>query len=150
MESKKKKNEGKLFEADFKQSLLKIGWVAIRLKDDAKNFYGRNRNICDFISYSYPHLYLLELKSYNTNAIPLEKITQKDDLMKYIDVQGVRAGVVLNFRKFTRTFYLPVEKLDLIIDRKSITVAFCEEHGVEIPMTLKRTRYHYHFDILGE
>ena len=142
------KKEGKLFEADFKNSLIKLGWVAIRLKDDAQNFYGRNRNICDFVAYHYPKLYLLELKSYNTNAIPLAKITQRDDLLKYADVLGVMSGVVLNYRKFNRTFYVPIKNLDLIDDRKSITVEFCEKHGVEIPMTLKRTRYHYHFDIL--
>lgn len=148
MENKKIKKEGKLFEADFKQSLQKLGWVSIRLKDDAQNFYGRNRNICDFIAYSYPMLYLLELKSYNTNSIPLAKITQLDDLLKYSNTQGVISGVVLNYRKFNRTFFILAKDLEKITERKSISLDFAIEYGVEIPMRLKRTRYHYDFDVM--
>lgn len=117
----KKKNQGKVFEEDWKDSYDGLPFFYMRLKDSAKWEKGETarftpENPCDSIQHTIPFLWLLELKSTEGSGIsfnketpwlkdkerksmPMIKPNQVSELSKAVSSEGIVAGFVLNFRE---------------------------------------------------
>lgn len=162
-------NTGKQFEADFKKSMPPDAWC-YRLRDSAATYYGGNENlafsvdnICDFIVYRRPVLYLMELKTIDTPSIPLQKIFGRcdpdkkqyhkikhiTDMIAAASTEGIAAYVILNYRgKVNRTF--AVQAFDILQysvteSRKSIPWQWAALHGTEIAQ--RQLRVHWRYDV---
>jgi penicillin-binding protein-related factor A (putative recombinase) len=153
---------GKQFEADFRAAIEKVDMFQFRPKDcpagwhqnkddRPDNIQFTSSNEYDLILYIWGNLFTLEMKSYGTTAFPFKGLrkNQEKGLLKSARHTGVTSGVILNFRKYSRTFFIPI---DLMLherdtgNRKSINLAKAEELGVEIKQT--KLRVHYTYDIL--
>ena len=146
------KNQGKLFENDFKTS-VPDNVVFIRLKDaggwsKSQDLRFTPKNECDAIMYKNPNIYLLEFKSHKGKSLPFSCISDKqaqslNDLSKY---EGVISGYIVNFRDLEATYFVYADDvMDYMMysDRSSIPVAWCELKGIKINQFKKRTRYAY-------
>lgn len=160
--AEKKKNEGKVFEADIKASFPPDFFVE-RYKDDTSGFHGVS-NPADFRLYKYPLTFLLELKTHKGKSIPLAKIrsSQLKGMEKAVPHRGVYCGFILNYRDIAETYYISFSELvpEYYIKtdkgeyepkpdgRKSIPVEWCREVGTQIDQRLKRVRYSYDLEKL--
>ncbi|RXZ77927.1 hypothetical protein EBB07_28105 [Paenibacillaceae bacterium] len=124
-----KKNEGKIFEDNWKASYKKLPFYFLRLADAAK--WGRGSdsrfmttNPFDLLHFKPPYLWLLELKSTSDNRIsfypetpwikpenvksqPMIKHSQVKSLMESTQKDNTIPGFIINFRekeKKTKTF----------------------------------------------
>lgn len=143
------KSAGKLFEEDFKKSIPKDVFTQ-RLKDDMSGFKGV-ANICDYILYRYPYLYLFELKSHKGKSIPFSALREKQysGLNMVSNFKGVTAGFIFNFRDYNKTYFVDADVLYSYIiaeEKKSFSLKWCEDNGVIIGQKKKRTRYRYRLD----
>ena len=143
------KDEGKLFETDFKKSIGSHVFIQ-RLKDDTAGFKGV-ANICDYILYQYPNIYLLELKSLKGKSLPFSRIrdAQLKGLAKSDEIRGVIGGFIINFRDYEETYFISVVDMLHYIEnssRKSISLDYCRENGTKIGQHKIRTRYKYDVD----
>lgn len=73
--AERKKNMGKVFEKEFKESVPADCFLE-RYKDDTSGFYGVS-NPADFRLYKFPVLILLELKTHKGKSLPLVKIRER-------------------------------------------------------------------------
>ncbi len=142
----RKKNEGKRFEEDFRNSIPPDIFY-LRLKDDTAGFKGVN-NPCDFILFKTPLLFLLELKSTKDLSLPFSKIrdNQIDKMGLAVTKKNVYGGFIVNFRQVEETYYLSHSLVDEYMktaNRKSIPIKWCREFGTLIPQQKKRVRYNY-------
>ena len=145
-------NEGKKFEIDFKNSIPANVYI-YKLKDaggwsNASNTRFTISNMCDFIMYSKPTLFLLELKSTKGKSLPFNNIreTQIKELYKASNTEGVRAGLVINLRTLEETYYLDIKDFKTYretTERKSISLECLKDKGILIEQELKKTRYRY-------
>lgn len=151
-------NAGKQFEKDFHESAEKV-MATIRLKDPAASF-GANeglrfspRNMCDFICYRKPDMFLFELKSFAGTSIPFKSmVSGKTDrrIQQMADMAhrwpGMRACVIFNCRQVSVTYL--VAAADVInfmttSDRRSIPMSWIETVGVKIQQEKKRVHWRY-------
>nr|UWD71681.1 MAG: Recombination protein U [Bacteriophage sp.]UWG12430.1 MAG: Recombination protein U [Bacteriophage sp.] len=144
--AERKKNMGKVFEKEFKDSVPADCFLE-RYKDDTSGFYGVS-NPADFRLFRFPTLILIELKSHKGKSFPLSKIrpAQKKAMLAAVKYLGVYGGYMINFRDLEETYYLTVYQVDDFEkagERKSIPVEFCRENGIRIPSEKKRTLYRY-------
>jgi recombination protein U len=148
------KNDGKKFEEDFRRSTPPEVFVH-RVKDagsQGQHLFGV-RNICDFIYYRQPWLYLLEMKSHKGRSIPFGKVTdtQLEGLAEQEDRTGVRAGFLFNFRDLEETYFVPAHHTWVYVrgsGRKSFPVDWCRQVGKRVDQQKVRTRYRYDVDKL--
>ncbi len=150
-----KANEGKRFEEDFRRS-TPPGVFVHRVKDagsSGQHLFGV-RNICDYILYRQPWLYLFELKSHKGKSIPFGKLTE-DQIGGLCEVAtrkaGVVAGFIFNFRELAETYFVPAWRVSEFIyggKRKSFPVEWCREVGKRVEQRLVRTRHRYDVDKL--
>ena len=144
--TEKRKNMGKVFEKEFKDSVPADCFFE-RYKDDTSGFYGVS-NPADFRLYKFPVLILLELKTHKGKSLPLAKIrpAQLSGMLKAVNYLGVYGGYLVNFRDLEETYFLSVGDVENFYkagERKSIPVEFFREHGFRIPQQKKRTLYKY-------
>ena len=142
---------GKKFEKQFRGCIPSTVYY-YRLKDDTSGFAGIN-NPCDYFVYSYPHLYLFELKTHKGKSIPFSALTQGQIMGLYEakKTNGIKAGFIFNFRDIAETYYVDINDfMDFYntTDRKSVPVSFCKEKGVVVEQTLIRVNYEYNIDKL--
>ena len=71
------------------------GAYITRLKDTMSRYKDTAKNICDFIGYIYPFIYLLECKTTKGGTFNFRKLTQYDDLKNVPQVLGLNAGVII-------------------------------------------------------
>ena len=92
MASNNRKNMGKVFEKEFKDSVPDNVYLE-RYKDDTSGFYGVS-NPADFRLYVFPMLILLELKTHKGKSLPLAKIreNQLKGMLKAVEHYGVYGG----------------------------------------------------------
>ncbi|WP_124115292.1 Holliday junction resolvase RecU [Paenibacillus xylanexedens] len=165
-------NLGKVFEEDFQKSATqgaeKIFFT--RLKDtfippDLRNRVRVTKNDYDCMMFAESHLFTLELKSTKDKSISFQesviKQHQIDKLSEANTYQGVISGFIMNFREpENRVFFIHIEaflKYQNIaqnqikehtyrskVNKSSISLAICEEIGIEIKGFKPRTRWHYH------
>ena len=138
-------NVGKFFEKDFSSSCPSDMFI-YRVPDIR---YGV-KSICDFLLYSYPRLFLLELKSTQEKTFPIKNIAphQLENMSKF-NKNNMIAGFIINFRHHDMTYFIRGDVLQYIITQQNLTrlsVELLEEHGVLIPQEKKRTRFRYNLD----
>lgn len=151
---------GKQFEKDVLNSVRFSSCYILRLKDcpgtwnqeHTKLTQFTSSNECDFIVFVAGRLFLLELKSVGGTSLPFNRIrpAQRKGLSEAHVYNRVYSGVLLNFRKKDRTFWIPAQKifsLEKLSGRSSVSVKDAENIGVEIHGEKKRTRWRY--DIVG-
>lgn len=155
------KNQGKKFEEDFKNSVPADVYI-YKLKDaggwsNATNTRFTINNICDYIMYSMPTLYLLELKSFKGKSLPYSNIknNQIEGLIDAAQTKGIKAGIVANFRELEKTYYIDIKELQEFYkesDRKSYPLELFEDRGQLIEQKKIVTRYKYNIEkfIRGE
>lgn len=150
-----KKNEGKRFEEDFKNS-VPADVFCYRIKDSS-NFQQTTKNMCDFILFKSPYLWLLELKSTKANQISTdEKIIKQHQIDSLYEAQikhtFIKSGFILNYRGRElktktvppETYFIPIEYMrEAYYKKKSIHKDLAREIGIEIPYRKKITRYEY-------
>ena len=138
-------NVGKFFEKDFSSSCPSDMFI-YRVPDIR---YGV-KSICDFLLYSYPRLFLLELKSTQEKTFPIKNIAphQLENMSKF-NKNNMIAGFIINFRHHDMTYFIRGDVLQYIITQQNLTrlsIELLEEHGVLIPQEKKRTRFRYNLD----
>ena len=172
-EARRAMNEGKRFERDFKASVPADAWC-YRLRDSPVSYYGGSGaegirfaqdNLCDFVLYRAPTLYLLELKTVGTPSAALTSLFGKFDPEKRCykkqrhlqdmakaeqSATGLRALVVLCYRRTGHTYAVParewVERA-AAGGRKSIPEEFCINHGT--PVAARQLRVNWRYDVAG-
>lgn len=137
---------GKNFEYDFKSSFkgTKYERGLLRLHDVTNGFSGCN-NPFDFLIYSYPNIFCMELKAVQDKRLDFAKIrpNQLEGLSKWSENKGVVAGVLVNFYTFGEIFFIPVEVINLFksYGKKSINMEMCEKYCYKVDGSKKRTRF---------
>ena len=162
------KNEGKIFEDDFRSSIDKDRCLLIRLNDQPQSYAKTARFSlkppCDFILYdSQTRLFIpIELKTTKYRSMSYENINEENPnnamihkhqlerLLEFSKYDGVKAGLLLNFRtdetKIQRTYYISILNfLDMCqkINKKSANEIDLLSIGkaIKVNGTKKRSRY---------
>lgn len=150
-----KKNEGKRFEEDFRNS-VPANVFCYRIKDSS-NFQQTTKNMCDFIIFESPYLWLLELKSTKANQFSTdEKIIKQHQIDSLYEANMnytfIKSGFILNYRGrelktktvLPETYFIPINKMrEVYYKEKNIHKDLAREIGIEIPYRKKITRYEY-------
>lgn len=147
----KRVNEGKRFEEDFLGSVPEHMYK-MRIKDDTLHFKNV-KNAADVLMFYKGKMFLLELKSTQEKSLPYGNIGehQLKGLYESSQVDGVVAGLVINFRSVTETYFLEIDKALLYMNthsRKSFPLEFVRQEGILINCRKKRVRYHYYVNDL--
>lgn len=108
-------NRGKDFEQIFRKQLEDSGFDVNRVADNTAGYMG-GRNICDFITYLYPNIFYLELKTIKGNTLPFANITmnQQQGLLEKEKVEGAGAGIIVWFMEHDKTFFVSADCLQRI------------------------------------
>lgn len=138
-------NVGKVFESDIRTSCPSDMFI-YRVPDIK---YGV-KSLCDFILYSYPRLFLLELKSTKEKTFPIKNIAehQLENMAKY-NKNFIVSGFIINFRHYEKTYFIRGDVLKSIIEEfglKRLNIDTLEKYGKLIPQERKRTRFRYNLD----
>lgn len=150
-------NRGKEFENVIKESIEKCAAI-IRLHDQTNGFKG-SANICDFIAYKYPNMFLFECKSVHGNTLPFSNITdtQWNGMVSMSDRSyGIIAGVICWWIDKDITRFIPIETLCFyrnLLGKKSISYLDepVTEHKIyDIPGKKKRVFFDYDFETFFE
>lgn len=156
-------NPGKQFEQDFRDSVPEDAYYT-RIRDPilenrsaGGGYTFGDRCPYDCIIYHYPHQYCLELKSTAGTSIsydgaaPMIKKHQIEELARAARYPGVIAGLILNYRKTGRTWFIDIRDFQCFADastRKSLNEKDCVLIGTQIPGCRKRVHYHYSLEVL--
>ena len=138
--------KGKSWEEDFKSSFkgTKYENGLMRLYDVTNGFSGCN-NPCDFILYTYPNLFMFELKAVQDKRLDFAKIrpNQIEGLTKWSGNKGVIAGVLVNFYTYGYIYFIPIDVINEFKDhgKKSINMDMCEKYCYKVDGSKKRTRF---------
>ena len=139
-------NRGKQFEQRFRNDWLQSfpDSFCLRLPDQQSGYYGTSQNICDFICYVKPILYLLELKSHDGNTFPISNLKQYNKLILYKSVPGIKVGVIIWYKDHKKVIYVPINTIEQMIqdNLKSInikTLSNSKYEFIEIPSITKVT-----------
>lgn len=163
----KKINPGKLFEHDFKESIPKDVYY-VRIRDpilenrktdpkEKKSYTFGERCPYDCILNYKSTQYCLELKSTGGTSIgysgarPMIKAHQIEELARAARYPGIIAGLILNYRRIGRTWFIDIRDFQSYADasqRKSINPKDCALIGTEIPGTLMRVHWRYDISAL--
>ena len=138
-------DRGKKFELKFREDWLKLpNAFVMRLPDQQSGYYGTSANPCDFICYSYPYMFLLELKSHKGNTFPFSAFRQYEKIRTYSGREGIKVGVILWLYDHDKVVYIPISSFDkMVVDgKKSFNIKYLESQEYEcyeIPSTKLRT-----------
>lgn len=101
------------------------GYLFERLPDQLSGFYG-SKNICDFICYKKPYIYLIESKATWKDNFPFTMITeyQYESLLNRSKIDGVYGLVIVLFATHKRAFILKIQDIDALIQKgqKSLNI----------------------------
>lgn len=129
-------SRGKQFEEKFKSDWNKTmpDSFLLRIPDQVSKYAGYSSNICDFIGFKSPKLFLIECKSIHGNTFPLTNLRQFDKLVSYKDVKNVFPGVMLWWVDKDVVAWISVQSiLEMKKDeKKSINVKMIEEKVYDI------------------
>ena len=147
-------NKGKGFESQFRSDWVKAfpGGSIIRLQDQMTGYKEFSKNICDFICYNYPNMFLIECKSHKGASLPLDNITQYDKLKSYADVKGLRVGIVLWLYEKDKVFYIPISTIKKLKEEgeKSVGIRHLNKYNIiEIPSEKMRVYMRSDYRILS-
>ena len=141
-------NSGKRFENNFKKSIPKDVYV-YRFKDGSASWGGNEKvrfqakNICDFMLYKKPYLFLFELKSTKGKSLPNTNIKkhQLEDLLIASNYIGTVCGLLIEFSDCNTVYFIEIKEYDNFIKyntRKSIPIEYLKEKGIEVETTKKK------------
>lgn len=102
---------GKDFEKKFAENWKKTfsSSFIYRIPDQQSFYYGTSQNLCDYICFVYPMLFLIETKSHKGNTFPWTALSQYDKLIEKVGIKGIRTGVVLWMIDHDIVVYLPIK-----------------------------------------
>lgn len=159
------RNQGKIFEDNFKSSIPKE-ILYVRPPDSAQSF-GHNdvlrfsaKSPCDCFLFDGAYLYTLELKTVGSKSISFERDKedkgiihkhQIDSLVKFSKYKNVHSGFMLDFRLSDKTYYVPIEDFTFMIDKldkKSFNEDDIVEYCNYIELKKKKLRVNYRYDII--
>lgn len=108
-------SRGKKFEARFRSDWAESvpDSLCYRLIDAMAGYMGV-KNVCDFICYKHPEIYLLDCKSSDANTIGFAEIRQYEEMLKYKDIEGCNVGIVWWSIPNEAVIYVPVQTLEKI------------------------------------
>lgn len=151
------KNEGKKFEEDFRKSVPADVYY-LRLHDSANSFNGAGegtrfalKSPYDCILCKDGIMFCMELKSHKGRSLPFTgtspaiQVRQVDELVR-AERHGAVAGLVINFRDYAETWYIPAERVRNLIEvtpRKSVSLDDARRLGMIIPVRKLRVNYRY-------
>ena len=149
-------NTGKKVEEDIKNSIDSTAFL-YRLRDSGGSWQGGNKsrftpsNICDFILFKSPRMYLLELKSHKGKSIPYTAIKQLDKLLEVSNrkLENLQCYLLLNFADLEETYLIEVESVASIKEsksRKSLSIEDVREYGYRIKQEKKVKRFKYYIE----
>lgn len=138
-------NYGKQFEKKFYSDFIntvKDSFI-LRLYDQVSGYKNVSKNLCDYICYCEPLLYLIEVKSVKGNTFPIGNLTQYDKLKEKVGIKGVRAGAIIWFYEKDKVVYVPCSTFTKLIEdgKKSVNIKMLNEgmyRIIEIPSKKKR------------
>lgn len=140
-------DNGKRFEQDFEKSCSSFELISIDRFYDVMNGFKSINTISDFVVYKLPYLYYFELKSYKGKKLYWSSIrdNQWNGLMEKSKIEGVHAGILIQFYEHDKHFFVAIEQCQQLKDsgEKGISLDWCEEHAIELVGTKKRTRFSY-------
>lgn len=158
------KNEGKVFEDSFRDSIDQSQIYYYRLRDPASSFGGKQEglrfsitNDYDCFIYKYPNFLPFELKSTKGTSLSIQrvkadkgkmiKLNQIEGLTKASKHEGAYAGFVINFRETEHTYWLNIKDFNIFneqTEKKSINEDDVIKHsGIIVPQRLKKVKYTY-------
>ena len=89
------------------------------------------RNISDFIAYKKPLMYVLEVKSIQTNTFPCN-FRQYEDMKRLYDrhIDGIEIGVIIWFVTHQKVVYVPIETFIKLVEdgKKSFNIKMLESN----------------------
>lgn len=103
------KNFEKKFQEDWHKTMPNS--FIMRIPDQMSGYKNTSQNICDYICYKYPLLFLIELKTTKGNTINFNNISQYDKLVANIGIKGVRSGVIVWFYEKDKIIYVPASSM---------------------------------------
>lgn len=144
-------NRGKQFEAAIKEALKEVynGYL-MRLIDPSAGFAGV-KNICDFIFFKAPTMYLLECKTLQGNTLNFKtaiSTNQWDGLLEASATPGVIAGVVVWFQDWDTTVFVDIRELERMrkLGIKSLNIKDIRHKAVKfavVPGIRKKILFRY-------
>lgn len=141
------KGTGKKWEENFVEQCVSQKIEITRLHDV---FQGTKSitNHCDYIVYKFPFVFHLELKSTGTGTFPLTNLSvnQYNGLMSRDNTMGVVCGLLIQYRKFEKIYFIPIKELARFKKTGVKSIKFKDiERGdikaIELPSKIKRTNY---------
>ena len=159
-----KKNSGKIFEDNFRESIPKNIYY-YRFRDSASTYYGGNNflrfsitNIADCLLFNGKQLILCELKAHKGASIPLDCIIGKKSKQKQIEdlynaskFENIECYLIVFFEDKELCYALPISFfINFIKDntRKSIPADYFEKYAIKIDVIKLRTNYRYNLNFM--
>lgn len=141
-------NSGKRFENNFKKSIPNNVYI-YRFKDGSASWGGNEKvrfqakNICDFMLYRKPYLFLLELKSTKNKSLPNMNIKkhQLDNLIDASKYEGTVCGLLIEFSKYSTVYFIEINEYKKFLDmnyRKSLPINYLQDHGIKVEVIIKK------------
>lgn len=142
-------NRGKQWEDRFNKDFLKTinDSIVIRLPDQVSRYKGHSSNICDFICYKYPIMFLIECKTVKKNGtFSITSFSQYESLLVYKDIKGVAPYVIIWFQEYDKVLAVRINDIEKMKDdgKKSVNVKMLNNDDkklyniIDIPFIKKR------------
>lgn len=155
-EKAKRKNVGKDFEKDFKNSIPDNVFY-YRFKDSSGAWQQTEitrfttSNIADCLLFNGTKLYILELKTVKGKSFSFKNVrgNQLKEMLKASKFTGIVAGFVINFRDVEKTVFIEVNEFYDIMNRcgkKSFNLQDLEFHHYT-DIKRKKLKVHYRYDL---
>ncbi len=147
-------NSGKIFESDFMKS-IPSSVFCYRIHDTggiggSRTLRFTQKNLCDFILFYKSKIYLIELKSHKGKSIPFDRFTQLNMMIKQ-RLENVIPLFIVNFADVQKTYIMKAQDIaELKKERKSLSLAMCEEYGYGMDQWLLRSHWRYDLSALDK
>lgn len=149
-------NKGKNWESRFKRDWKRCfpNSFLLRLYDTTNGFI-TIANPCDFLAMPKDKLFLIECKSHKGASIPFDAIPQYERLLEYVNMDNIRAGVVVWFIDKDRVVWVSIKSMLSMKNReeKSIKLSKLDDgcyDFIEIPAKKLRTFMECDYTVLLE
>lgn len=139
---------GKVFEQDFQISSGEHDDISLdRLRDPMGGAKGI-QNICDFIVFTSPWQFFLELKSRQGNTLNFKEITDTQylGLLKKSAKKNVIPGILVDYRDYEEVYFVHIQdcyRLREVEGKKSLHIKDVREIGLQLVGHKKRVRFTY-------
>lgn len=145
-------NRGKQFEDLVRSSISKLeNTLIVRLYDVTTGYLNQN-NICDYIVYRHPTIFLIECKAIQVSTLNFKshiRENQLNGLLESSKIYGVKAGILCWFINHNKTLFIPIEYIQELQEKgyKSFNINNYNISAVyEVPGKKKRVFFEYDFD----